>query len=131
MRETVARFQRIFSGSGYGLWEWDLTTQRIDWSGGFWERLGYLPEDELHICDANHIWTYIHPDDHQASTDSMREHLRTGEPFNSAYRVRMKNGGYIWTQVRGDSIRAQSDRRDVDRSSREPRDLDCDLRIDL
>lgn len=110
LRETVARFQRIFSGSGYGFWEWNLTTQRIDWSGGFWERMGYSVEDAVHINDANYIWTYIHPDDHQISAASMHEHFRTGKPFNSAYRVRMKNGDYIWTQVRADSVRDENGR---------------------
>ncbi len=36
LRETIARFQRMFNGSGYGFWEWDLYSQKIDWSGGFW-----------------------------------------------------------------------------------------------
>lgn len=110
LRETIARFQRIFSGSGYGFWEWNLITQRIDWSGGFWERMGYSKEDAAQINDANYIWTYIHPDDHQISAESMHEHFRTGKPFNSAYRVRMKNGDYIWTQVRADSVRDENGR---------------------
>ena len=110
LRETLARFQRIFSGSGYGFWEWDLNTQRIDWSGGFWERMGYNPEDEPHLTDANNILGYMHPEDREASMNSMREHLRTGSPFNSSYRIRMKNGDYIWTQVRADSIRDEQGR---------------------
>ena len=110
LRETVARFQRIFSGSGYGLWEWDLTTQRIDWSGGYWERLGYRAEDEPQLTDANNILAYMHPEDREASRESMREHLRTGAAFNSSYRIRMKNGEYIWTQVRADSIRDENGR---------------------
>lgn len=110
LRETVSRFQRIFSGSGYGFWEWNLVTQRIDWSGGFWERLGYSKDDEMLINDANNIWMYIHPDDHQASKDSMHEHFRSRKPFSSFYRVRMKNGEYIWTQVRADSIRDETGR---------------------
>jgi len=110
LRETVMRFQRIFSGSGYGLWEWDLTTQRIDWSGGYWERMGYHPEDEPTLTNANNILEYMHPEDREASRESMREHLRTGAPFNSSYRIRMKNGDYIWTQVRADSIRDENGR---------------------
>lgn len=110
LRETVARFQRIFNGSGYGFWEWNLITQQVDWSGGYWERMGYSKEDEHQICDANFIWTYIHPDDREASSTAIREHLRSGQPFNCAYRVRMKNGEYIWTQVRANSIRDENGR---------------------
>ncbi|MFO1388160.1 PAS domain-containing protein [Cellvibrio sp.] len=110
LRETVARFQRIFSSSGYGFWEWDLRTQNIDWSGGFWERLGYSKEEEKHINNANNVWEYIHPDDHQASRDSLYEHFHSKNPFSSFYRVRMKNGDYIWTQVRADSVRDENGR---------------------
>lgn len=110
LRETVSRFQRIFNGSGYGFWEWNLVTQRLDWSGGFWERLGYNKEEEEHICNANYVWAYIHPDDHQISAEAMREHLRTGKPFHCAYRVLKKNGDYIWTEVRADSIRDENGR---------------------
>ena len=52
LQATVGRFQRIFNGSGYGFWEWDLHNQHIEWSGGFWMRLGYGPEDAKDICDA-------------------------------------------------------------------------------
>ncbi len=110
LRETVSRFQRMFNGSGYGFWEWNLVTQRLDWSGGFWERLGYNKEEEEHICNANYVWAYIHPEDHQISADAMREHFRTGKPFHCAYRVLKKNGEYIWTEVRADSIRDENGR---------------------
>jgi PAS domain S-box-containing protein len=105
LRGTVSRFQRIFNGSGYGFWDWDLANQRIDWSGGFWERMGYVAEDEDELCDARNIVNYIHPEDREASRESLRQHLRNGHPYNTSYRVRTKSGDYIWTQVRADSIR--------------------------
>ncbi|MET0355690.1 MAG: PAS domain-containing protein [Cellvibrio sp.] len=105
LQGIIARFQRIFSGSGYGLWEWDLTSKSIDWSGGFWERLGYIPEDESYINNANNILSFIHPEDQENSHEAMLNHLRTAEPFNTSFRIRKKSGEYIWTQVRADSIR--------------------------
>ena len=105
LREIIARFQRIFSGSGYGIWEWDLNKKSIDWSGAYWERLGYTPEDAAEINSANNILSFIHPEDQEFSQDSLLNHFRTGEPFNTTYRIRKKNGDYIWTQVRADSIR--------------------------
>ena len=110
LRETVACFQRIFNGSGYGFWDWDLTAQRIDWSGGFWERMGYKAEDEQDLTDSSNILKYLHPDDREASEEHVLHHLRTGEPFNCSFRVRTKNGDYIWTQVRANSIRDEQGR---------------------
>ncbi len=105
LRETVGRFQRIFNGSGYGFWEWNLQTQHIEWSGGFWERLGYGPEDAENISDAAKVLTFMHPDDREFAIEAARQHLRTGKPLDVSYRIQTKNGSYIWTQVRADSLR--------------------------
>jgi len=110
LRATIERFQRIFSGSGYGFWEWDLNTQRIDWSGGFWERMGYDTSDELAVTDATKILSYMHPDDREMSQASLINHFKHGHTFDSSYRIRMKNGEYIWTQVRADSVRDENGR---------------------
>lgn len=108
LRETVGRFQRIFNGSGYGFWEWNLQTQHIEWSGGFWERLGYGPEDAESISDAGKVLMYMHPDDREYAVEAARQHLRSGKPLDVSYRIRTKSGDYIWTQVRADSLRDES-----------------------
>jgi len=105
LRQTVARFQRIFNGSGYGFWEWNLETHRIDWSGGFWEQLGFNRDDEEAINDARQLFNFMHPDDVEHVREATREHLRTGNPLNVCYRILTKYGEYIWTQARADSIR--------------------------
>ena len=105
LRNTVGRFQRIFNGSGYGFWEWNLQAQHIEWSGGFWERLGYGPEDAEKISDASEVLTFMHPDDREFAIEAARQHLRSGKPLDVAYRIRTKTGDYIWTQVRADSLR--------------------------
>lgn len=108
LRSTVGRFQRIFNGSGYGFWEWDLHNQHIEWSGGFWMRLGYGPEDAADICDASKVLMYIHPDDREFAVEATRQHLRTGKPMDVSYRIKTKYGDYIWTQVRADSLRDEN-----------------------
>lgn len=108
LRATVGRFQRIFNGSGYGFWEWDLQKQHIEWSGGFWSRLGYGPDDAEDICDATKVLMYIHPDDREFAIEATRQHLRTGKPMDVSYRIKTKFGDYIWTQVRADSQRDES-----------------------
>lgn len=110
LQATVGRFQRIFNGSGYGFWEWDLHNQHIEWSGGFWMRLGYGPEDAKDICDATKVLMYIHPDDREFAIEATRQHLRTGKPMDVSYRIKTKQGDYIWTQVRADSLRDDTGR---------------------
>jgi len=110
LRSIAARYQRIFHGSGYGFWEWDLTQSRIDWSGGFWESLGYDEEDMRRVSDSRQLPDFIHPDDREAMHEAVREHLRSGEPLNTSYRIATKDGDYVWTQVRADSIRDKEGR---------------------
>lgn len=108
LRAMVRRFQRIFNGTGYGFWEWNLETQHIEWSGGFWERLGYTPDDFAEISDANKVIGFMHPDDRDYAMNSARIHLRDGKPLDITYRIRTKKGEYIWTQVRADSMRDEN-----------------------
>ena len=64
LREAVARHQRIFHGShGYGYFDWDLMSRRMDWSGGYWRYLGYTDEDVDYISVSTNYYDYIHPDD--------------------------------------------------------------------
>lgn len=108
LRATVGRFQRIFNGSGYGFWEWNLESKKIEWSGAFWERLGYGEEDSELINDAEKVMTFIHPDDRSVAYDATIHHIRTGVPMDVSYRILTKSGDYIWTQVRADSKRDES-----------------------
>ncbi len=110
LRATVGRFQRIFIGSGYGFWEWDLETQHLEWSGVFWERLGYDNGDAESINDATKVLVYIHPEDREYALEAVREHLRTGKPLEVSYRLKTKRGDYIWTQIRADSLRDEHGR---------------------
>ena len=103
--ESLARYRRIFNGSGYGFWEWDLSSHRIDWSGGFWQRLGYDESDQKRVADAQQLPDFIHPDDRENMLEAVREHLRSGEQLYTAYRILAKTGEYVWTQVRANSIR--------------------------
>ncbi|HWV15725.1 MAG TPA: PAS domain-containing protein [Cellvibrio sp.] len=110
LRETIARFQRIFNISGYGFWEWDLSTQHIEWSGQFWERMGYTQNELAEFSDANKMVTFMHPDDRAYNIELAKHHFRTAEPIDSYYRFRAKQGNYVWTQVRSDSIRDENGR---------------------
>ncbi|BFM20567.1 PAS domain-containing protein [Gilvimarinus japonicus] len=110
LRKIVQRYRRIFCGSGYGFWEWDLETSFIDWSGAFWEQLGYTDLDREEFYDAAQLPNYIHPDDRDIMFEAVREHLRSSEPLHACYRIRTKAGDYLWTQVRADSIRDEQGR---------------------
>lgn len=109
LREAVARHQRIFQGAhGYGYFDWDLTGRRMDWSGGYWRYLGYTDEDVDYISVSTNYYDYIHPDDVDKVKEAVAKMLKTPGPGEVTYRTRRKKGGYIWTEIRADSVRDKS-----------------------
>jgi PAS domain S-box-containing protein len=106
LRAAVARHQRIFHSShGYGYFDWDLTGKKIDWSGGYWRYLGYTDEDVDYISLSSNYYDYVHPDDVQKLQDAVAGMLKHPGPGEVTYRTRRKKGGYIWTELRADSVR--------------------------
>lgn len=106
LRDAVERHQRIFQGShGYGYFDWDLMARRMDWSGGYWRYLGYTDEDVDYISVSTNYYDYIHPDDVDKVKEAVGRILKRPGPGEVTYRTRRKKGGYIWTEIRADSVR--------------------------
>ncbi len=111
LRALVARHQRIFNSScGYGFWEWDMKTDVFDWSGGFWQELGYGESDAPRINNAITLPSLIHPDDRASSKVAIVNHLKTGANIDVTFRVRTKDGRYRWSQCLADSVRDENGR---------------------
>ncbi len=87
-------------GSGVGLWDWDVTTNRIIFSGGRTDRFGYIQDVVgVHLDE----WvSLIHSDD-RSKVQAAMHHLVQGESPMCAteYRMRCKDGSYIWILARG------------------------------
>lgn len=104
LHQIIKRYQLVFSGSGCGFWQWNLDTGYVDWSGGFWENLGYTLAELDHVNNTDKIALLMHPDDVLKMREATLEHLHTRKPFTTSYRIRTKAGEYVWTQVRADSV---------------------------
>jgi PAS domain S-box-containing protein len=108
-KASVERYERIFRGShGYGFLDWDITEERMNWSGGFWKFLGYTDEDAEHFSNPYTYPDFIHPDDRERVRGHVLDLLKGKALPEICYRVRKKKGGYVWTEVRVDTVRDAS-----------------------
>src|SRR5690349_10753940 len=89
-----------FEESGIGLWDWNVTTNRVVFSRGWQDMLGYAQDE---IGDGLEEWTSrVHPDDRpQAITDGHRYDQNETAKHAKEYRMRCKDGSYKWVQERG------------------------------
>ncbi|MEO0802898.1 MAG: PAS domain S-box protein [Cyanobacteria bacterium J06642_2] len=96
------RFALAVSGSGSGLWDWDISRDEVYLSPQFKAIMGYA-DDELSNTFA--AWTsHLHPDERDRVLAAVSEHLERRVPFDIEYRLRTKTGDYVWVRARGQAM---------------------------
>jgi PAS domain S-box-containing protein len=68
--------------------------QRLYVSPSASDILGWAPDELL-----GSRWDLIHPDDHAVQRDAMARLLASGEPSTAIYRMRHKDGHYVWIEA--------------------------------
>lgn len=100
LQEAAERFDLVLSGSGMAPWDRHLPSGRVFLSRQNYEMLGYS-EGELG-SDASFWQRLMHPDDWEATHEASEAHLRGEAPsYRSEYRMRHKDGHWIWVLSRG------------------------------
>ena len=100
LRESEQRWQFALEGSAQGVWDWDMVRDKVYYTHAYGAMLGYtveelgdsVEEQRLRIC----------PEDLPMVQATMAAHRR-GETrlYRAEYRVRCKDGHYIWGESRG------------------------------
>jgi PAS domain S-box-containing protein len=92
------RLDLISSSAGLVIYDYDISSGEILWSGNSKEVLGYLPS-ELGNIDR---WVeLIHPDDRENAFRLLEVAQNEIKPYDVYYRFSMKNGQYCFMHDRG------------------------------
>ena len=104
LQESEERYALAARGANDGLWDWKLSSHQIYFSSRWKEMLGY---DDAEIRPDPEEWfSRIHPAERERVRAEILEHNPEAQPvFASEYRMRQKNGGYIWVLCRGIVVR--------------------------
>ena len=94
------RYDLAVEGSQDGIWDWDLTNEKVFYSQRCYSQLGYQPQDFTSL-DRNILINLIHPDDREAVKAAADAHLKERIPYDMQYRVITGDGYYKWIQSRG------------------------------
>lgn len=107
LKESEERLVLALWGADLGLWDWDIQTNTITCNGPWAELMGCRP-GELNL--SYHDWEQrIHPRDLPAVRQALHAHLENHAPFyQSEYRLRKKNEGWIWLLIKGKVIERDS-----------------------
>jgi PAS domain S-box-containing protein len=103
LREIEERHETMLISSNDGLWDWDIRSERIDFSVRWQGMLGYLGYCPHGFDDWRKL---VHPDDSEAVLMRLQNHVGGLTPrFDAEYRVRHHDGHYHWIHSRGTAMR--------------------------
>jgi len=101
VKQAEQKLEEIIRGAAIGTWEHDPVSGMNAVNSVWAEMLGYRLEDLVPMSDAN--WRdLIHPDDRHA-IENQQQVQKTGgaERFENEFRLRHRNGGWVWVLSRG------------------------------
>lgn len=93
------RYELVAVASGQITYEFNLETNYILWSESVDQVLGY-PLSEMGGTLLRWL-RLIHPEDRRRTIAHLHRSVRTYTPFDAEYRMRQRDGGYLWFRDRG------------------------------
>ena len=104
LRRSQERFELAVRGSGDGLWDWDRDTGESYYSPRWKSMIGYEDHEVPH--DFAEWETRLHPDDRERALAALRSCVNgTADGYEVEYRLRHKDGSYVWILDRGVAVR--------------------------
>ncbi|HWQ63076.1 MAG TPA: PAS domain S-box protein [Methanospirillum sp.] len=102
------RLNQAIHGGDLGTWDWDIPSGRIAINDRWASMIGYAPDE---IVPHYNSWIeLVHPDDLPGVLEALRETIEGKIPhFEFRYRLKGKNGDWIWVLDKGKVITRSTD----------------------
>lgn len=107
LHESLLRQNEAVKAAKVGLWDWDLTTNKVIYSAEWKSQIGYA---EHEIGDDFEEWkSRLHPSDLQATLDKIQDSISKGwNDHQVDFRFRHKDGSYRWILAQASIIKDKS-----------------------
>jgi len=97
--EVEQRMALVIDGAELGFWDWDYPTGKHHVNQRWLDMLGLQTEDLDHYVGD---WdNRIHPDDRAIVRPVINAHIVSGQPYVVEFRMRHKQGHWVWIQGSG------------------------------
>lgn len=103
LRQSEERCRLVLEATSDGIWEWDLTTNRVHYNPAYTRMLGYEPEE--FSGNLSEWLERIHPDDRERALAENRRCIDNEvQHFAVEFRMRTKAGTWKWILGRGMAV---------------------------
>ncbi len=102
LMRTNERLDLAKRAAGAGIWDWDLTTNQIEWSPELFDLFGI---DRLKSHASFAAWNLIlHPEDREIANSRIELALREHSALDSVYRIIRPDGQTRWINALGQGV---------------------------
>jgi PAS domain S-box-containing protein len=103
LKESEQRKDLALIGGDLGTWDWNIATNKVVFNERWASMLGY---DVGELAQDYSTWeTLMHPADFPEASSALQNHLGGNVPnFEKEYRLRHKDGSWIWVMSKGQVI---------------------------
>lgn len=109
---TQEQLNLALSSGNIAWWIWDFPSGDVAFSAEKATMTGYTPEE--YPRNVHKITELIHPDDYERTMQAMRDHLEgRAQKYDVEYRIRCKDGSYLWFRDNGRIISRDRDGKPV------------------
>ncbi|MES2218219.1 MAG: PAS domain S-box protein [Pseudomonadota bacterium] len=102
LQDSEERYALAVRGSHIGLWDWDISDDKVFYSPYFKGMLGYGDNEFKNNLDS--FKSLLHPDDYDRVFDLVQQHLVNQAPYDVEYRLKRKSGDYHWFHAVGQAL---------------------------
>ncbi len=103
LHQSEERFRLMAEKTGQMIYDLNLTTGEIAWSGAVREISGES-EKEFQSVNLKGWENKIHPEDYRKVLEDFKHSLEIVRPFISVYRFQQKDGNYLYVEDEGDFV---------------------------
>lgn len=101
-REAPAWLYTTLDSADVGIWEWDITLDKVTWSDAIYRSHGYTREDFEGTLNA--VAKATLPEDRELLAAKVQQTLKTGEPYSIEYRIVTTKGETRWISGKGQAM---------------------------
>jgi len=108
LRETEKRFTMAVEGAGDGIWDWDIASNKVQFSSNYLDILGYSEPELPNNFDV--LDNIIHPQDRVRNKKNLHDYLTGVIPKRTIeIRLQHKDGHYVWVLCRATIVSRSKD----------------------
>ncbi len=136
LRKSEQRLNLVLEAVQDAVWDWRADTGETYFSPRWYTMLGYCPDQ---FPPSYETWReLLHPQDLPGAEQTVRAHLRSGEPFEMEFRMWTQDGQWRWVLCRGKTVEKDAAGRslrmlgtNVDITARKQREEEQEITLQL